>query len=140
MNFQSKFASSVQFFLGSVFLFVGLVGFKSALTYTGRENNFLADNWGTPLVLLLIIVFSLGWWLESFMEYLALFRGRKLAMLAAFGFVLVVGSIGFGSLVFIPLGFLQYAMSASVYILMSGFFFRLSVARSEVITKLQAHN
>ena len=137
MKNQSRFVSVGQFFLASVCLFISLLDFESALFSDGLENNFLADNRGIPLVILLTIIFGLGWWFESFIEHLVLSKGRKIAVLAIFGLIFVFVALGFGSLVFPPLGFLRNAMSASGYILMSGFFFRFSVARPEIIAKLQ---
>jgi len=137
MKNQANFVAAAQFVGALSFLFSGLLNFKSALSFDGLENNFLADNWGTPLIVFLTIIFGLGWWFEGVIENLVLSKGRKITLLALLVLFSVFVSLGFGSLILTPRGFLQSAMSASGYILMSGFFFRFSVIRSEVIAKLQ---
>ena len=137
MKNQSNIVAAAQFVVAMSFLFNGLLHFKSALSFDGLENNFLADNWGTPLIVFLTIIFGLGWWFEGVNENLVLSKGRKIAILAFLVILLVFVSLGFGSLILTPRGFLQSALNANGYILMSGFFFRFSVIRSEVITKLQ---
>jgi hypothetical protein len=137
---QAKFVAAVQFFVASGFLFGGLLNLKSALSFDGMKNNFLADNWGTPLIFFLAIIFGAGWWFEATFENIVLSKGRKIAIIAFLGIFLIFVLLEFSALTFASRGFLQSAMDASGKILMSGFFFRFSVASNEVITKLQTNS
>jgi hypothetical protein len=137
MKNQAKFVASIQVFIALCFLFISLLNFASALSFDGLKNDFIADNWGIPLVIFLTASFGLGWWLENVIENITLSKGRKTATLALSVILLAFASIVFGSLVFIPHGFLRSAISATGYILISGFFFRFSVARPEAVDKLQ---
>ena len=140
MNTYSKFSSAMQFFLALVFLFNGLLWLTTSLTYNGSENHFSVENWVTPLVFLLTLLFGLGWWFGNAVENLILNKGRKIALFALFGLFLVYALIGLGSILFFPLGFLHYALLASSSIIFSGHFFRLSIIRPEILAKLQGRN
>jgi len=129
-----------QFILALSFLFTTLLNFESALSYSGLENNYLAENWGMPLASFLTLIFGLGWWLEILVEKLALSQGRKPALFAYYGIVLIFALIMFSSLVFTPSGFLRYAISGCGYIFMSSFHFRFSAIHPETIAKLQKKN
>src|SRR5687767_5186048 len=97
MKITLKFALVLQFFVASVLLFISLLNFKTALAYDVIQNDFLADNWGTPLVIFLIVIFGLGWWFENWIEYLITTNGRKMAILACIGIGLVFTLIGLSS-------------------------------------------
>ncbi len=140
MKNQIKFTSTAQFIGALCFFFSGLLSFSSALRYSGLENDFMADNWGTPLVFLLTLLFGLGWWLENFSESLALNTDRKMALLAFCGTIFVYALIGLVSFRFVSSDFLRYAFLASGNIFLSGFLFRFSVIRPEVLVKLQERN
>jgi hypothetical protein len=138
MKNQNKFVSALQFFVASGMLFNGLLSFVSALRYRGLENNFVADNWEIPLVVFLIFAFTIGWWGEAFIEYLIINFGRKM-LFSLFIFVLLYGLIMLYSLSF-PFGFIRYALSTCGYTIVSGFLYRFSVMRLEVIAKLRIVN
>jgi len=111
------------------------------MRYSGSENNFLAENWGGPLIILLTILFGGGWWFEGFVERLLLAKGRKNAILAIMGIVLVFVFLILGSLIFTPaLSFIRRAMWACGCILLSGFLFRFSVIHPDVKAKLKVHS
>lgn len=136
MTNQSKFASLVSFFLGSVGFFNSLLAFTNALKYRGLENNFLADNWEVPLIIFLVFIFALGWWCEVFIEYFILKSGRK--MLFSFLIILFLHSSIMLPSFFFPMGFFRLALSACGYVLLSGFFYKLSLLRPEVVAKLRS--
>jgi NhaP-type Na+/H+ or K+/H+ antiporter len=134
MIFHGKFKPATQLFMASGLLFSGLVNFEIALSH---------DDSGTPLFILFIlsltVLFVLGWLFERVVENLLLSKGRKAATFAFIGLVLVFALTVFGSLAFAD-GFLSYAMCASAYLLMSGYYFHFSAAHPEVVAKLQEHN
>jgi hypothetical protein len=136
MTNQNKFASLVSFFLGSIGFFNSLLAFMSALKYRGLENNFLADNWEVPLTIFLVFVFALGWWSEVFIEYLIKKSGRK--MLFSFLIILFLYSLIMLPSFLFPLGFFRLALSACGYVLLSGFFYKFSLLRPEVVAKLRS--
>ena len=136
MTNQNKFASLVSFFLGSIGFFNSLLAFMSALKYRGLENNFLADNWEVPLTIFLVFVFALGWWSEVFIEHLIKKSGRK--MLFSFLIILFLYSLIMLPSFLFPLGFFRLALSACGYVLLSGFFYKLSLLRPEVVAKLRS--
>ncbi len=141
MKNQSRFASTDQFGQGLVFLLLALFQLGSAMRYTGSENNFLSENWGNPLIILLTLLFGTGWWFEGFVEYLLVSRGRKNAILAILGMASVSVFLLLGSVIFAPSrSFIQPAMWASGCILISGFLFHFSVIRPEIKAKLKARN
>ena len=135
MKNQNKFISSTQFIFASCMLFSGLLSFVGALKYRGLENNFLADNWEMPLVVFLIFAFAIGWWGEAFIEHLIINFGRNM-WLSSLILILLYGLIMLYSFSF-PLGFFRYALSTCGYTLVSGFFYRFSVIRPEVMDKLR---
>ncbi len=137
MKNQNKFVSSAQFFAASVFLFAALLSFLTATDYRGPENNFLADNWGPALVIFLVLGFALGWWVEGLIEHILMHIGRGTALFAALIFLLVFSSVGLGSI--LSSGFTRYALGACGYIFGSGFFYRFSITRPEVVVKLRSH-
>lgn len=136
MKIQDGFIASL-FFMGLLFLSNGLSSLRSALLFDGLESYVVAVNWGTPLVFFLSIIFGIGWWSEAVFENLVLYKGRKIAIIALLVIYLITASVAFGSTVIIPLSFLQYAITASWYFLMSGFLIRFSVMSPDVITKLR---
>jgi hypothetical protein len=140
MKSQIKFVLALQFFIASIFLFGGLLNFKNALTYTGLENNSLADNWGTSLVIFLSLIFGLGWWFENWIEYFISTNGRKMAILAFIGIGLAFTLIGLSSFMLTISDFFRISMRAIGYILISGFFFRFSAINPEVFAKLREGN
>jgi hypothetical protein len=131
----------IYFFLSLLWLCDGLLKFVYALSKDGVEHSFVADNWGIPVAFLLVIVFGLGWWGEYIFEKRILSKGRKIAIVFLFVFVLAFILLSFGSwFVFTPFGFWQYAISACASFLMSGFFLRVSVADANTISKLRKAN
>jgi energy-coupling factor transporter transmembrane protein EcfT len=130
MKNQSKFGSTREFFSSLAALFGGLLIYSSALDYSGPENNFLADNWETPIVALLVLTFGLGWWIEYRIERLVVIRGRKIATRVLFALILAYVLILTGSFVLTQNGFLQDAIGAGELICLSGFFLRQSVAQN----------
>jgi len=135
MRNQAKFQSSVQFLVASCIFFMALLSLAMALSYRGRENNFLADNWEVPLVICFILAFVFGWWAESFLEQILMNRGRQIALFVFVILLLVFGLIELAS--FLSAGFVRHALGACGYILVSGFFYRFSVMRPEVIVKFK---
>ncbi len=141
MKKQFKVTPKNQFGPASVLLLGALIMLESFLGYTGSENNFLAENWGGPLIFLLIALFDAGWWFAGFVEHLTLSKGRKNAIAAILGIVLVCVLLILGSFIFSSsLSFIQDAMWASGLILGSGFLFRFSTIRPEVTAKLNTNN
>ncbi len=141
MKNQSKLTA--QFFVSLIFLFSGLMNFVVALSKNGLENNFVADNWGIPVALLLAIVFGLGWLWANMIERMVLSGRRKAAAVAFFVFLLIFVLLVLGSsFVFTPLGFLQFAMRANGLFLTSGFLLRFSVSAVDpiVLGKPREHN
>ncbi len=133
--------SPVQFFASLVLFFYGLLNFRNAFSNAGTENNVVAYNWGTPLVVLPAIVFGLGWWFEGFVEQLVLSKGRKTAIVVLCCFFLLFASLVLGTdLIFTRLEFLQSVMGTNGYFLMCGFVLRFSVAKPEVIAELRERN
>lgn len=108
------------------------------MAYGETEYNFIADNWIFPSTLLLALIFALGWWGGSLVEYLLLNDRQKFAILTFFGILLFYGVVGLSSI--LDPGFLRSMLEAGAAMILSSFFFRLSVIRSEVIDKLRKHN
>ncbi len=138
MKNQNVLGSSISFFLGSVGLFNGLRAFITTLRYGELENNFIGYNWEVLLVVFLVFVFTAGWWSEAFIEYLILNFGRKIL----FSFLIIVflhSLIMLPSFLF-PLGFIGSASITGDDILLSGFFYRLSLLplHPEVTAKLRS--
>jgi hypothetical protein len=132
MKNQSKFLSATQFLVASGFLFGGLLMFTVALGFRGLKNDFLAENWEAPLVILLTLLFGVGWCLEILVERLMLNKGREVALLVLIGTVILYALIGLGSLLFLSLGFWRYVLLASDNIFVGGFFFRFSAMSPEL--------
>jgi len=139
MKNQSRFGSTNSFFSALAMLFCGLLGYSSALSYNGRENNFLAENWGAPVAILLALMFGLGWWVEYIIEYLVLFKGRKTAILVYVAFISAYLFVGLGPLVLPVHDFLKHAISAGAFISLGGFILRSSITQPGIIAKLGNH-
>jgi hypothetical protein len=116
--------------------FSALLSFVTALSYRGLENNFLADNWEVPLIVFLILAFALGWGAEGFVERILMNSGRQMALFVFVILLLFFGLIELGS--FLSAEFTRYALGACGYILFSGFFYRFSVMRPEVMTRFRS--
>ncbi len=132
MRNQSKFGSTREFFSSLSALFGGLLTYDIALSHSGQENDFLAENWGAPVAILLVLMFGVGWWVEYRIEDLVVFKGGKIAVRV----LVILGLIWFlilvGAFLFIPNDFLQHAIEAGALMSLSGFFLRQSVAPPEL--------
>jgi hypothetical protein len=131
--------SAVQFFLAVILLFLGLLNFNSALTLNGTENRFTVSNWGVALAVSLAFLFGVGWWVESFVEHLLLSKTRRIAIVISISFFLIFLSLVLSPLL-TPFSFTRFAINASGWILMCGFYLRFSMIRPEVLAKLRQHN
>ena len=138
MIIKPKFSFIGSFILALVAFSDGLSSIAYSMTYSGIEHAFIADNWISPLILLLTIVFALGWWVGNFDEYLFLNDRRKLAIFTFLSILIVYGVVSISSI--LTSGFISLMLKASADMVVSGFLFRLSVMNLEVLGRLWVRN
>lgn len=138
MIIKPKFSFIGSFILALVAFSNGLSSIAYSMTYSGIEHDFIADNWISPLILLLTIVFALGWWVGNFDEYLFLNDRRKLAIFTFLSILIVYGVVSISSI--LTSGFISLMLKASADMVVSGFLFRLSVINLEVLGRLWVRN
>jgi hypothetical protein len=148
MSNRSKILSISHFILALTLLCGSLHFLSSALTYDRRQsfapptlvydaemNQQLAMNMETPLLILFTVLFGLGWWCESFSENLFLRNNQKMA-LAIFYIPILIQVIFFVGMTQLPIGFVNSALVACGFIVLSGFYLRYSAISPETFAKL----
>lgn len=148
LNNRSKILSITHFIFALSLLFFSLYSLSNALTYDRRQsfapptlkwdapqNQYLVMNMKTPLLLLFTFLFGLGWWCESFSESLLLKNNRNSAFVV-FYIPVTIQIIFFIAMTQYPIGFINSALVALGWIVISGFYLRYTMISPKALEKL----
>lgn len=130
------------FFVALLYFGVGMLLFWRILSFDiGLENNFLASNGRTTLIVFITVMFGLGWWFENFIENLTISKGWNTTTFTNINALLMTIPAYFNLLLTAKsVSHLQFIAVGSVYIFMCGYFFRFSSLRPETIARLKVRN
>ncbi len=151
MNNRAKVLSVTHFVLALVWLVGSLHfltsavsydrhGFTSpALIYDLEQDQYIAINLKTPLIILYTVIFALGWLCEGFAEKLLLQNNQKIAI-AIFAVPTLLAVLFIVGMTRFPFGFLSSALSACGFGVVSGFYLRYSIIAPEALEKFYGRN
>ena len=152
MKNRSKVLSTTHLILALLLLFTSLHFLTSAITYDRQQsfapptlrydaesNKYLVMNMKTPLLILFTVLFGLGWWCVSLSESFLLRNSQKMAYTVFFipSVIIILSFIGMTQF---PLGFVNSALTACGYIVISGFYLRYSMISPEALVKSSKRN
>jgi len=152
MNNRSKVQSVISFVAALVWLAGSLYFLTSALTYNRQqsftpsaltydlvEKQYLGINLKMPFITLFTVLFGLGWWCRNYSESLLLRNDRRKAIFVSLipGILLL---LFFVSATQFPHGFLESALNACGFIVVSSYYLRQSIVSPEAFVKSSERN